>query len=941
MNRKSLKFLYANARSIMKAGKLDELKCILQSLHETIQIIVISETWIKSEEDVKTAQIPEYTHYYNHRYDSKGGGVSIFTHNTLKHSLVEEKTVDDNHYLWIHIDKFSLDIGAIYKPGRTNSISFLEEYTSQLEKQKRAVVFGDFNYDLLSHEKSADYKYAMEESGFNILNKIDPLYITRETDSTKSILDHVCTNVNNNKFHFAIIESNLSDHKHIYLEIDKHIPAAIKSTQYEAINYDKLLETVKGVDFNNTDAEYTKLEEILTSCVSKCKFTKTKKLNPPRQDWINQNIMDMINKRNELGLMNRKYPKDKSIQEALIKERKEVTSQIQKTKATYYHNALKNCVNKPAKMWTLINSLYLNKVKDSNTTSPNKLVSDNGIITDEKEMCEFFNDYFSTIGETLANEIPQKYHKDNIFNAASRPPNPDLHDLSNFTPASTEEVGKIIDNLKSNTASGIDGLTVRTIKCLKNLILENLTNSINKCLELGLFPDSLKIAKVTPIFKTGKKTDPSNYRPISVLPTMSKIFEKVLYNRLESYLATKNIISSKQYGFRPKSNTLSATVDIITKIKTNIDQKQIAMGVFIDLKKAFDTVSHKILLKKLNSIGITGTALSMFKSYLSNRRQVVRIGNQHSQAKSITYGVPQGSILGPLLFLIYINNIHEIGLKGDVTLYADDTSLFYFGNSVDSVISDAQSDLDLLNQWFQFNLLTINVLKTNYIIFKAKNKKIDNHQPLKINGKPISKTNQQIYLGLLLDNQLTWKPHLEKIKSKLSSLTGALRVIVKCLPKNTRYCIYNALVKPHIDYLIQIWGTAAKSHLDVIQRAQNKLVKVLFHYPFLTSTKKIYKETNLLNITQSYIYFTCLLIRKILTNDIHSEIKFTKKRQIHKMTLRSANDIVLRAPRTNYGKKTILFEGGQLYNKLPKNIKEAKSMYSFKKLLKQYISNNF
>ncbi|XP_053626077.1 uncharacterized protein LOC128683971 [Plodia interpunctella] len=443
----------------MKAGKLDELKCILQSLHETIQIIVISETWIKSEEDVKTAQIPEYTHYYNHRYDSKGGGVSIFTHNTLKHSLVEEKTVDDNHYLWIHIDKFSLDIGAIYKPGRTNSISFLEEYTSQLEKQKRAVVFGDFNYDLLSHEKSADYKYAMEESGFNILNKIDPLYITRETDSTKSILDHVCTNVNNNKFHFAIIESNLSDHKHIYLEIDKHIPAAIKSTQYEAINYDKLLETVKGVDFNNTDAEYTKLEEILTSCVSKCKFTKTKKLNPPRQDWINQNIMDMINKRNELGLMNRKYPKDKSIQEALIKERKEVTSQIQKTKATYYHNALKNCVNKPAKMWTLINSLYLNKVKDSNTTSPNKLVSDNGIITDEKEMCEFFNDYFSTIGETLANEIPQKYHKDNIFNAASRPPNPDLHDLSNFTPASTEEVGKIIDNLKSNTASGIDGLT--------------------------------------------------------------------------------------------------------------------------------------------------------------------------------------------------------------------------------------------------------------------------------------------------------------------------------------------------------------------------------------------------------------------------------------------------------------------------------------------------
>jgi hypothetical protein len=429
----------------------------------------------------------------------------------------------------------------------------------------------------------------------------------------------------------------------------------------------------------------------------------------------------------------------------------------------------------------------------------------------------------------------------------------------------------------------------------------------------------------------------SNY--ISVLPIISKIYEKVLYARLDKFLVAKNFISQKQYGFRPKSSTLSATIDLVTQIKLKIDQKQIVLGVFIDLRKAFDTVSHQILLEKLRNIGIVDKAHDIFKSYLENRQQVVKINDHQSGPKLVTYGVPQGSILGPLLFLVYINSIQDIGLKGDLILYADDTSLFYYSKSIHDIIINVQTDLDLLSNWFNSNLLTINIDKTNYVIFSAKNKKIPDFTQPSINGQVINRKEHEKYLGLIFDAHLTWKLHIEKAKAKLTSLTGALRNISRCFPRRVKFLIYNALVKPHIDYLIEVWGTAAKTNLNKLQRAQNKLIKVLFNYNFLTSTDKIYNDTKIMTVTQTYVYYTCLLIRKILSKGIQTQISFSKNHQFQRMKLRNADNLVLRAPRTNYGNKSLVFEGAKLYNNLPKDIKDCKSMFSFKKYLKFHIKN--
>lgn len=919
---------------MVKPGKIDELNCILATI-KNINVVVLVETWIKNETEAKSLRLPNYKHYYNFRTQSRGGGVSIFVHKNIKHEFISDKCEDDNHFIWVHLEKFSLDIGAIYKPERTNSKKFLETFSDELQKRKRTIIFGDFNYNLLVPNRStSEYKDALVEQGYTILNKIDVNYCTRETSTTKSILDHVCTSLKDHKIHLAIVESAMSDHKQIFLEVERYKPEPIKKVKFQAISYTNLYKTVEDLDYNSIGEEYTRLEEAIQSAINKNKTVKSKILNPPRTDWINKDIINQIDKRNELWRIYKNNPNNRESEEAFKKERNKVFENIQATKSKFYHKSFKECERKPLKMWQLINSLSNNKLKKS--VAPSKLQSSTGLITDEKEICECFNDYFSSVGTLLANQIPAKYHN-NQTNTITPNKAVDAATLSQIAPATADEIGKIIDDLNANTSTGLDGISVKTLKCIKNLILASLTQCVNKCLSEGHFPDTLKYAKVTPIFKAGSKLSPGNYRPISVLPVLSKVFEKLLHNRLSLYLNSFNYLSQRQYGFRPKSNTLSAATDLITSLKTNIDKKHIALGIFIDLKKAFDTVSHSLLMNKLASIGITGNALKILESYLQGRRQVVKIGDNVSAPKDINCGVPQGSICGPLLFLIYINNIDKIGLKGHISLYADDTCLFYFGHSIDSIIQDAQEDLIILERWFLNNLLTINTSKTNYMIFAAKNKKISDHKPLSINGVNLNKVNEEKYLGLILDNQLTWKPHIEKTRSKILSLTGALRQIVRCFPLKVRHTIYNSLVKPHIEYLIELWGSAAKTNLEKLQRAQNRIIKVLFHYHYLTPTHKIYKETKLFNISDIYFYNTCILVRKILSKDLHTQITLTKNLQVRKRFLRRAQDLHIPSTRTNYGKKTIIHEGAKLYNSLPKDIKNTQSLLLFKKLLKCHI----
>ncbi|CAF4833004.1 unnamed protein product [Pieris macdunnoughi] len=808
-----LSFFYLNARSICKQGKFDELQCVLKSFSTIIHIILLTETWIKNEKQACELKLPNYTHYYNYRTDTIGGGVSIYVHNSLEHNLSESIYQDGNNYLWVQLKRYKIEVGVIYYPGNTNYNQFLEAYTQQLRRRRRAIVFGDFNTDLLTkNTKSKQYIELMNEIGYTILNKISKKYSTRDSTTRKSILDHATTNLIKDHFHMALIESSMSDHKHIYVELKTGKILKKEIIEYQAIDYEKLgkLTTTLGLDEDNDD--YKILENSIIDHVNNCKIIKKKILNEPQKDWINNELISEINQRNKLWIKLKNMRDCETTKQEFEDYKNYVSKRIRDTKDAYYFQKFIKLKNNPKKMWNLVNDLAKNKTNTS--CGPSKIIINSIEITNKNNICEEFNRYFTGIGKILADEIPKTYH-DNFSKAL--PSTKQSTNLMILEPCSSDEILKVINNLDTHCSAGLDGISTKSIKCIKDHIAKNLSKCFNKLLEIGEFPDSLKIAKVTPIFKSGSKTNTGNYRPISVLPIISKILEKILYNRLTKYLTSINFLFERQYGFRPKSNTLTATIDLITKIRTNIDNKNITLGVFIDLKKAFDTVSHKLLLQKLECIGIKGTALKIFQSYLKNRFQVVKIDNTQSKPLPIEYGVPQGSILGPLLFLIYINNLHEIGLNGHLTLYADDTCLFYFGSSIKDIFSRAQEDLNLLFTWFQYNLLTVNASKSCYIIFKSKNKKVLPHDPLKINNTVIEEKNTEKYLGLRMDSGLTWNTQIEHIRSKLCSLMGSLRHIARCIPRQVRYTIYNSLVKPHLLYLIEVWGSAAKTKLINIQ----------------------------------------------------------------------------------------------------------------------------
>lgn len=931
-------FFYLNARSICKKGKLDELECIIRAIPKTVHIIILSETWIQNENQAARLALPNYTHYFNFRTDTTGGGVSAYVHNNLKHSLSESSYTDGNNYLWIRLQNYALEIGIIYKPGDTNFQKFIEVYNSQLNQRPRTVIFGDFNIDLRTRDKySRTYKEVLSETGHFVLNKISKKYHTRGSQTKKSILDHVCTNLKSNSFHIALIESSMSDHRQIYVELKEIKPVSKIIHKYEAIDYNKLYSDANEHGFEELRDDYTILENRIKNYIQKSKIPKKKILNMPQKDWINSSIIQGINRRNSLWAELKKNPENASTKEMYFTAKNQICKQIKETKENYFYKEFTNCAHKPKKMWNLINNLASNKIKQ--ICAPSKLIVDSIEITDAKLIAENFNKYFSSIGKQLADQIPRIYH-DNYTNAL--PETNYNSKLETLTPCSPDEIIKIIKNLDSNASTGIDGISTKAVKCISHLIANNLSICFNKLLSEGIFPQTLKIAKVMPIFKSGPKTEPGNYRPISVLPIMSKILEKILFSRLEEYLNSINFLYDHQYGFRPKSNTLSSTIDLVTKIRMNIDSKNVVLGIFIDLKKAFDTVSHQLLIKKLERIGIGGQALKMIESYLKDRSQVVKFENDiQSQALPVTCGVPQGSILGPLLFLTYINNLQEIGLCGDVTLYADDTCLFYYGSNILDLFKKAQKDLDRLYSWFQYNLLTVNISKTCYVIFKAKSKPLPTYPQLKIDNIPLQEKDCEKYLGLRLDSRLSWNTQIEHVRTKLMSLMASLKNITRCIPRQIRFTIYNCLVKPHLLYLIEVWGSGPKTKLAELQIAQNKIIKILFHYNYLTSTAKIYEETKIMTVKQLYVYCTCILVRKILTSSLHTNLTLTKVKQVNKRSTRRASFIVTPKIRTNYGRKMFTYEGAQLYNLLPPDIKSETSFRLFKSKLAEYVVERY
>lgn len=504
-------------------------------------------------------------------------------------------------------------------------------------------------------------------------------------------------------------------------------------------------------------------------------------------------------------------------------------------------------------------------------------------------------------------------------------------------PSSENEVILLINNLNTKKSNGPDNIPA---SLLKNNVLEFakiLSQIFNLILQTGDYPDCLKIAKVVPIFKAGESWDCNNYRPISTLSVFNKILEKMLVTRLTNFLNIHEVLYKFQYGFRQGSSTQTAIIELVDDVIDAIDSGKFMGGLFLDLKKAFDTLNHEILLRKLECYGIRGVANTVIKSYLTNRKQFVQIEDKRSSLAPINVGVPQGSNIGPLLFLLFINDLPRLNLNGKARLFADDTALFYPNKDIHSIITLMEKDLQTLNQYFNANLLSLNPSKTKYMIFRSIRRLEPEHDDPRLGPTVIEKVNCFKYLGIQLDPILSWINHIKVVEKRVSSYLGILWRVRLFVPRKILLKYYFAYIHSQLNYLISVWGRTASSHLVKLQTLQNRCLKIIFNKPLLYSTLTLYSDAchSVLPLTNLCDIQTTLFVHDVINNPkFHHTIQLITTNSSR--STRQRNNLQRIRAHTTRGQNRLSFIGPTLYNLLPDNLKLLENRSIFNARIKQH-----
>ena len=500
-------------------------------------------------------------------------------------------------------------------------------------------------------------------------------------------------------------------------------------------------------------------------------------------------------------------------------------------------------------------------------------------------------------------------------------------------------------NLKVNKSTGPDKIPANVIRLSADIIAPSLTYIFNLSLDTGIYIDDWKRARVIPIYKSEDRRKCENYRPISILPIISKVFEREVFRQLYGYLSSNSFLSKFQSGFRPKHSTLSALIQMCDNLLKNMDDGRLNCVVFLDIRKAFDSINHEILINKMHTLfGITGNQLKWFKSYLNNRVQQCLVNGQLSSPKMITCGVPQGSILGPLLFLLYINDMPDSLNHSTPSLYADDTEICASSNDCVDLVNKVNIDLDSTYQWMLQNKLQIHPGKSKHMFigssYNLKNKISSN--PILINNKPIPRTKHYSCLGVNMDERLSWEKHVDSICSKVSAGIGAMRRVKPFVPRTTLKMLYNAIVQPYFDYCCPLWDNCGIGLKDRLQKYQNRAARVITGATYDTRSPELLRSLNWQPLEDRRNYLKSIFIYKILNGHTAPNLKknlcFNYERDNTYNFRNRETDLAPPMPKKEFGKRCFNYNATIHWNNLPHEAKSAESVISFKSTLRQRMS---
>lgn len=866
-------------------AKFNKLQIFLHQLRLencSFDAICLQESWLSNNSDTSLLHLPGY-HLINQPYIvSTHGGLMIYLKNCHQYKELPMTRSDHCESLSIEITRRNMKriiLSNVYRlpvHNKSDHEEFLTHFSklANLHPNAHRIITGDFNMNLLEiHDPKKTYlnEFLDEAISSGFIPKITHPTRRDKKTGTWTLIDNffINTKLQLNKTSAGILERPISDHlgyllclnepthpkrahppKYVYINSSSPEGLVNCKTNLTYINFNELLDP----EHSDVNSNYSKF--IDTLCEIKQQYipykrVKFNKYKHAKSEWITPEILKSTEFRDELYLKFVNAPfgtqQKMDLETNLNTYNNILKSMIRVAKQRHFNEVFLKYKNDIKQTWKSIN-LILNR-NGSRRDFPDKFLLNNQPTSDNKTIANAFNHFFVNIGANLASSMGQPSSDDNFKQYLSLQPRPVT--TFSFSPVTPEIVLKKIDSMKPKTSFGYDHISTKLLKYVKLELCQPITNLINQAFHENTFPDLLKIAKVSPIYKKGNPELVDNYRPISLLPSISKIFESIIHEQLFNYFTLNQLFYENQYGFRKGHSTEHATSELIDRLLQFLEDDDIPFSIFMDLSKAFDTLNHNILLSKLQFYGVYDDSLQLFRSYLQNRIQYVVINNTESDHLPISTGVPQGSILGPLLFLIYINDIACSSSLFSFLSYADDTTLTSSVKTLKSrnVSFKISSELSKVSDWLIANRLCLNVDKTKLMIFHQPLKKIPEFH-ISINNSEIEQVENFTFLGLTLDKQINWKPHIHNVCSKISKVLGVLSRLKRFLPQHVLKIIYNSLILPHINYSLICWGYG---NTNRILNLQKRAVRSITCSKYNSHTDPLFKQLKFLTIDDCFM----------------------------------------------------------------------------------------
>ena len=924
----SLVVTHVNCQSLPKHH--EEILNITTNLD--LHVMMLSETWLKPSLPSKLVELPRYTLLRHDRCGRKmGGGVGMYVRNDIRTEVIltsSESSGIEFMFIELHIGQQKCVLGVVYWPPRTGNISDLHEHLAYISATyEHVIIMGDFNVNLgnINCSETKHYKDMHRSLNFSILD-LEP---THHTSNADTWLDHiVVTKKDNVLSHGQIPTPGISKHDLLFLfysfKCPKYTPKEFQFRDYRHTSSPEFLRDTLNAPWqtvytkHDIDGKVVVLNQIITDLFNYHAPLKTAKVKHPPTPWLTDEIKTLMKDRDQTFFV---YKKTNSCRykNEYKSLRNRVNQLIRNAKIKYFYN-LFQYQSSSKNIWKNLKNIGIGKHQ-----IPLKV----------DVPLEEINDYFISMGPEINSTL--KVQTLNALKSA----NMDTHDEKfYFKNAEPLEVSRLIKALKSNS-TGSDGINAKQLKLILHAALPAITHVINFSLTTGRFPDTWKLALIHPIAKTDCPTSINHYRPISILPTLSKILEKIVVRQMHDFLSKTCQLNPFQSGFRRNLSTQTALLKVTEDIRKTLDNGEIAILTLLDFSKAFDSVDHDILLTKCGRLGFSKPTLQWLDTYLRNRQQIVCCNGAYSSSKTILRGVPQGSVVGPLLFLIYANELPLSLRYCSHHMYADDFQMLITGrvDKLNELIEKVNLDLTNISHWSQLNGLLINPSKSQSMLISSsytqKYVQESTIPPLTIDNSTIPWCNSVRNLGIVVNNSLTWDHHINNIHRKIFFTLHSLKRIKRLLPVSIRKLLVETLIYPHFTYCDVVYNDLSTKLANKLQVAQNTCIRYIFDLKKFDHVSHIYSSNNILRLNNQRALHSLVLLFKILKYEavpyLSNHFQFLSSTRLRK-------SFVLELPRhkRSYMYNSFTIKTAKLWNSLPPDIRCCHSLATFKHKLKLF-----